>query len=58
MKRILALFRQDIVTAFRDNLIVMILLAPLIMGGVLFAVTGSIGHLLVGHVACNGMRMI
>ena len=31
MKRILALFRQDIVTAFRDNLIVMILLAPLIM---------------------------
>lgn len=31
MKRILALFRQDVVTAFRDNLIIMILLAPLLM---------------------------
>lgn len=42
MKRILALFRQDIVTAFRDNLIIMILLAPLIMAVIVKVLVPSV----------------
>lgn len=42
MKRVMALFRQDIVTALRDNLIVLILLAPLIMAVVVRVLVPSV----------------